>query len=268
MADHETAPGGGRRLVFLGSGTSTGVPVLGCDCEVCTSDDPRNKRTRPSVLIRSAGGDLLIDTTPEMRFQFLRERIGFVHAILYTHAHADHLFGLDDARLFSRWIGGPVPVYCDGPTEESIRRVFHYAFTERALAAPAGGVPKLDFRRVEAGTPFEALGLSILPVALEHGKLPVLGFRIGDLAYCTDVSTIPDQSWPLLEGLDTLILDALRFEPHPTHFNLEQALAAVERLRPRRAYLTHLSHGFDHATIESTLPPGVSLAYDGLSLDF
>ncbi len=257
-----------RQLIVLGSGTSTGVPVIGCECPVCRSDDPRNSRTRCSVLLRLPLGNLLIDTSPEMRLQLVRERVGVVHAIAYTHHHVDHLFGLDDARMFPTKLGGPVPIYCEGETEETIRRVFHYAFEERALGFPAGGVPKLAFERIGPGVPFEVLGQSVLPIRLDHGRFKVLGFRVGDLAYCTDVSQIPDESWPLLEGLDTLILDALRVEPHPTHFNLEQALAAIGRLKPRRAYLTHLSHTLDHAATEATLPPRVALAYDGLSLEF
>ncbi len=257
-----------RRLIFLGTGTSTGVPAIGCDCQVCTSDDPRNRRTRPSVLLELPKGNLLVDTTPEMRLQLLRERIGKVHAIAYTHAHADHLFGLDDARLFPRAIGGPVPVYCEAEVEQSIRTVFHYAFSDQAQRIPSGGVPQLRFERIEPGVSFSLLGQTIVPLRLEHGKFRVLGFRVGDLAYCTDVSRIPEQSWPLLEGLKVLILDALRLEPHPTHFNLEQALEVVDRLRPARTYLTHLSHGFDHGPTESRLPTGVSLAYDGLALTF
>ncbi len=257
-----------RRLVFLGSGTSNGVPVLGCECSVCASPDPRNARTRPSVLLSLPRGNLLIDTTPEMRLQLLRERVRVVHAIAFTHAHADHMLGLDDARAFPRFLGGPVPVFCEEATEESIRRVFHYAFQERLASLPAGYLPKIRFERLAPGVAFEVLGQTILPIRLEHGRTPVLGFRVGDLAYCTDVCRIPEVSWPLLEGLDTLILDALRFEPHPTHFSLSEALAVIERLRPRRAFLTHLSHAFDHGPTESTLPPSVALAYDGLTLDF
>jgi phosphoribosyl 1,2-cyclic phosphate phosphodiesterase len=255
-------------LIILGSGTSTGVPVIGCDCAVCLSDDPRNKRTRCSVLALLPGGNLLIDTSPEMRLQLVRERVGQVHAIAYTHNHADHLFGLDDARMFPRAIGGPVPIYCELETEETIRSVFHYAFTDQAARIPSGGVPRIDFQRIAPGQPFSVLGETVLPIRLEHGRFRVLGFRIGNLAYCTDVSRIPDESWPLLEGLETLIVDALRVEPHPTHFSLAQALEAIERINPARAYLTHLSHGFDHASTEAGLPGRVALAYDGLSLDF
>jgi phosphoribosyl 1,2-cyclic phosphate phosphodiesterase len=257
-----------RRLIFLGTGTSTGVPVLGCDCWVCTSKDPRNQRTRPSVLLAMPGGNLLIDTTPEMRMQLLREGIRRVHAIAYTHHHADHLFGLDDARLFPRWIGGPVPVFCEQETEDCIKRVFAYAFREGVEHMPSGFVPKIHFVRVQPCVPFEVLGESLTPIRLEHGPLPVLGFRIGDLAYCTDVNRIPESSKGLLEGLENLVLDALRIEPHPTHFSLQEALEVIGMLKPRRTWLTHLSHGFDHESTDAALPAGVRLAYDGLSVSF
>ncbi len=268
MLEGATTDRSGRRLVFLGTGTSSGVPTLGCDCPVCTSDDPRNQRTRPSVLIALPRGNLLIDATPEMRLQLLRERVKLVHAIVFTHAHADHLFGLDDLRAFPRHLGGPVPIYCEPSTEATIRQVFHYAFHESLARLPAGHVPKLEFHRIGPGVPFEVRGQTMTPIRLEHGKLDVLGFRVGDLAYCTDVSRIPETSWPLLSNLDTLVLDALRYEPHPTHFSLGEALEVIERLKPRRAFLTHLSHAFDHGPTESTLPAPVALAYDGLSLDF
>lgn len=257
-----------RRFTVLGSGTSTGVPVIGCECAVCLSDDPRNQRTRSSVLLNLPGGNLLVDTSPEMRLQLTRERVGLVHAIAYTHHHVDHLFGLDDARMFPHRLGGPVPVYCELEVEETIRRVFHYAFEERVRSFPAGGVPQIEFERIGPGVPFTVLDQTIMPIRLDHGRFKVLGFRVGDLAYCTDVSSIPEESWPHLEGLDVLILDALRVEPHPTHFNLEQALATIERLKPKQAYLTHLSHGFDHERTNATLPPRVALAYDGLAFDF
>ncbi|HEU5116474.1 MAG TPA: MBL fold metallo-hydrolase [Isosphaeraceae bacterium] len=268
MPDLSSAPIGTRRLRFLGTGTSTGVPAFGCDCSVCLSTDPRNNRTRPSVLLELPQGNAIIDTTPEMRLQLLREKVRHVHAIVYTHAHADHLFGLDDARLFPRTIGGPVPVYCEQEVEETVRSTFPYAFNDQSKRIPSGGVPQLQFHRVEPAQSFALLGDRITPIRLEHGRFRVLGYRIGDLAYCTDVNRIPDESWPLLERLDTLILDALRYEPHPTHFSLEQALQVIERLKPRRAVLTHLSHGFDHEPTESRLPEGVTLAYDGLALTF
>lgn len=257
-----------RRLIFLGTGTSVGVPTFGCDCAVCTSTDPRNHRTRSSVLIELPGGNVLIDTTPEMRLQLLRERINKVHAIVYTHNHADHLFGLDDARMFPRAIGGPVPIHCELETEETIRRAFHYAFDESARKVPTGGLPQIRFERIEPGRSFAVLGQTFMPIRLEHGRFRVLGFRIGDLAYCTDVNAIPEESLAMLQGLDTLILDALRPTPHPTHFSLSEALGVIEKLKPRRAFLTHLSHTFNHPITEATLPETVRLAYDGLALTF
>lgn len=219
-------------------------------------------------MLELPGGRALIDTTPELRLQMLREGYPFADAVLYTHHHADHLLGMDDVRLFSRHIGGPVPVYCEEEVEEAIRRVFSYAFTEQAARTPSGGIPRLAFRRIAPREPFDVLGQRVMPLRLEHGRFRVLGFRFGDLAYCTDVNRVPEESWPLLEGLDILILDALRYTPHPTHFSLEEALAVVERLRPRQTYLTHLSHEFDHGTTGLALPPGVALAYDGLALTF
>jgi len=220
------------------------------------------------VVLELPAGNLLIDTTPEMRLQLLRARIRRVHAIAFTHHHADHLFGLDDARLFPKYTGKPVPLYCETETEEAIRTIFSYAFHERAAAIPMGYLPRFDFATIRPGEPFEVLGQMILPMRLEHGRFRVLGFRIDNLAYCTDVNHIPEETWPQLEGLDTLILDALRYRPHPTHFSLEESLEVVARLKPRQTYLTHLAHDIDHATAESALPPGVALAYDGLTLPF
>ena len=255
-----------RTLIVLVSGGSIGVPVIGCECAVCTSTDPKNSRTRPSVLLQLPAGNILIDTSPELRIQLVRERIPLVHAVLYTHYHVDHLFGLDDVRLFPRKLGHPLPLYCTDEVEEVIRRTFSYAFDPSADLHPANILPKLDFRRI-AADPFEVLGLPITPIPLIHGRFNCLGFRVGDLAYCTDVSEIPAASWPLLEGLDTLILDAVRPGPDlPSHFGLESALEVIDKLKPKRAYLTHLSHGMDPAKI--ALPPGVELAWDGLRVEF
>jgi phosphoribosyl 1,2-cyclic phosphate phosphodiesterase len=213
-------------------------------------------------------GNLLIDTTPEMRIQLLRERVGLVHAIAFTHYHVDHLFGLDDARLFPKYLGRAVPIFCEPDTEATIRRVFDYAFHEKALAIPAGNLPRIHFLPIEPGKPFQVLGETVLPIRLDHGRFKVLGFRVGSLAYCTDVSAIPEESWPLLKGLDILILDALRHQPHPTHLSVDQALEVIRKLEPKRTYLTHLSHSLDHGPTEATLPDHVRLAYDGLTLDF
>jgi phosphoribosyl 1,2-cyclic phosphate phosphodiesterase len=257
-----------RTFVFLGTGTSVGVPMLGCDCAVCRSPNPRNHRTRCSVLIHLPAGNLLIDTTPELRLQLLRENVPVAHAVLYTHYHADHLFGLDDVRLFPKRLGGPLPLYCTDEVEEVIRQAFGYAFHPEAADLPAGVLPKLEFRRITT-EPFEVLGQRVVPVPLGHGWFNVLGFRFDDVAYCTDVSNIPDQSWPLLEGLRVLVIDALRpGKAHPAHFSLEQALAVIERLRPQQAYLTHMGHEMEYETLTARLPPGVAPAYDGLRFEF
>lgn len=255
----------GFELIFLGCGTSTGVPMIGCDCDVCQSTDLRNQRTRPSVLVRTPRGNILFDTSPEMRLQILREKPGPVHAIIYTHGHADHLFGLDDSRLFARQLDGhPVPIYCEADVEALIRTVFAYAFVEETKRFPSGGVPRLKFQTIEPNQPFNVLGYEIQPMRLDHGKFRVLGFRMGDLAYCTDVNRIPEEAWAQLQGLDVLVLDALRFEKHPTHFSLAEALDVIEKLKPRRAYLTHLSHFLEYHSVNAQLPQNVELAYDGL----
>ena len=256
-----------RQFIILGSGTSHGVPMIGCHCDVCSSTNPRDNRTRTGAIIEAPGGNILIDTSPELRIQLLREKIDLVHAVLYTHSHADHLFGLDDLRLFGHYLERPVPLYCEEIVEQQIRTSYNYAFREPYPNAHPGAVPQLEFARI--GTePFDLLGVRIQPIRLWHGNLGVLGFRVNDLAFCTDVSRIPDESWPLLENLDVLILDALRERPHATHFGIGQALEVVERVKPRQAYFTHISHGLDHAATNARLPPGVELAYDGLRLPY
>jgi phosphoribosyl 1,2-cyclic phosphate phosphodiesterase len=258
---------GPRTFTFLGTGTSVGVPMVGCDCAVCRSDDPHNNRYRCAVLIRTPQGNLLIDTPPELRLQLLRERVRLVHAVLFTHYHADHLFGLDDVRPFPRVLGKSVPLYCTGEVEGKIRTAFAYAFGHDAERLPAGMIPKLGFIRITE-EPFEVLGERVTPIPLLHAHFNVFGFRIGDVAYCTDVNEIPRTSWPRLEGLDVLVLDALRPQPHPAHFGLGQALDVIDRFRPKRAFLTHMGHEMDHETINRQLPPHVRLAYDGLSFEF
>lgn len=258
---------GPRTFTFLGTGTSVGVPMLGCDCPVCQSSDPHNQRYRCAALIETPRGRILIDTPPELRLQLLRAHVGFVHAVLYTHYHADHLFGLDDLRPMPRQLGGPVPLYCTGEVEGKIRQSFSYAFGPAAAELPPGFIPKLTFQRITS-EPFTVLGERVVPVPLEHAHFDVFGFRIGDVAYCTDVNKIPQASWPRLEGLQVLVLDALRQAPHPAHFGLDEALDVIAKLRPRQAYLTHMSHEFDHAALSKHLPPNIQPAYDGLSFEF
>lgn len=253
------------QLVVLGTGTSVGVPMVGCNCPVCTSSNPRNNRLRSSVIFGLPEGNLLIDTSPDLRLQLLREGIGLVHAVAFTHEHADHLFGLDDVRLFPFALGHPVPLYCEAEVEERIRKAFDYAFPE-IPPTHKGAVPQLSFVRI--GTePFTALGTAVVPIRLKHGpRFDVLGFRVGNMAYCTDCNEVPEESWPLLEGLDVLILDALRRRGHTTHFSLEEAVEVVERVRPRRAYFTHVSHDLDYEATNAELPPHMQLAYDGLRI--
>ncbi len=245
-----------------------GVPMLGCDCAVCTSTNPKNSRYRCSVLIETPRGNLLIDTTPELRLQLLRARVSLVHAVLYTHYHVDHLFGLDDLRIFPLKLDGPLPIYCTDEVEAVIRQAFSYVFSPDTVDYPPGTVPRLELHRIDE-RPFEVLGEWVTPIPLHHGRFNVYGFRIGKVAYCTDVSSIPDRSWPLLEGLEVLVLDALRpGKPHPTHMCLEQALEAIGRIKPRMAYLTHMAHTMDYDELMRTLPADVEPAYDGLSFRF
>lgn len=254
------------RLVFLGTGTSHGIPVLGCECQVCRSPNPKNFRTRCSVVLGLPEGNLLIDTPPELRLQLLREGIDRIHAVAYTHSHADHLFGLDDLRIFPTYLGGELPVYCEPIVEQRIRIAFDYAFDPEVQQYPAGGVPKLRFFPLHPGEELEILGKPILPIRLDHGRYEVVGFRIGKIAYCTDTSGIPSQSWPLLEGVEVLILDCLRRQPHPTHLHLEAAIQLAKKLRATRTLFTHICHDLDHDTTNASLPPGMELAYDGLQL--
>ena len=256
-----------RTLIVLGCGTSVGVPMIGCDCPVCTSPDPKNNRTRASVLLRVPGGNILIDTGPELRIQLVREKIPLAHAVLFTHYHADHIYGLDDVRLFPLALNAPLPIYCTAEVERVIRQSFQYIFAREAEDLPAGALPKLRFERIDA-EPFTLLGERITPIPLIHGRFDVFGFRIGDLAYCTDANAIPESSWPLLAGLDTLILDCLRpVKEHPSHFALAGALGVIERVKPKRAFLTHLSHQMDAAN-PPPMPGHVTLAFDGQRIEF
>lgn len=248
---------------LLGTGTSMGVPMIGCRCSVCTSTDPHNQRTRAGACVQTPAGRFLIDTPPELRLQLIREQIDLVQAILFTHAHADHIMGLDDVRIFGYKLQGPVRLYCEADVEEVLRRVYSYAFDERTDELHSR--PQLEFVRI-GPEPFELLGVTVRPFRLMHGRTPVLGFRVGNVAYATDCNAIPAESWPLLADLDTLVLDALWDEPHPTHFNVSQALEVIERVRPRRAFLTHVSHRLDYAATNARLPPHVRLAHDGLRL--
>lgn len=264
MHPHQTSDIRGQ-LIFLGTGTSVGVPMVGCACNTCRSDDPRNQRLRCGLAIGLPEGNLLIDTPTDLRTQLLREGLGLVHAVLYTHEHADHLFGLDDLRLFPFYLGHKLPLYCEERVETRIRRSFDYAFENDADTLHPGAVPRLTITRISTA-PFELLGARVIPIRLRHGRLDVLGFRFGNIAYCTDTNGIPDESWPLLEGLDVLILDALRPRPHATHFSLDEAIDVARRVGARQTLFTHLSHELEHAATAASLPPGMQPAYDGLRI--
>ena len=250
------------KITVLGSGTSVGVPTLGCHCAVCTSTDPRDNRLRPSVLVSYGDRRVLIDTTPDFRAQALRARLERVDAVLYTHAHFDHIMGLDDVRPFNFHQKGRIPIYAAPPTMASIQRIFQYIFDGEKKES---NVAQLEPRLIEGG-PVDLFGLEFLPVPVQHGSQTIYGFRFGAAAYLTDHSAIPDSSFDLLRGLDVLFLDALRYKPHPTHSTVARSLETVERLAPRRAFFTHICHDLAHERAESMLPPHVRLAYDGMEI--
>lgn len=254
------------RVTFLGTGTSVGIPVITCSCHVCTSPDPRNRRLRASLLLEwpadtpDGRARVLVDTATDLREQALRARLDRLDAVVYTHAHADHILGLDELRIYNFVHREPIPLYGSEATLETIQRMFGYAFD------PAGvGVPRLEPRPVRER--LELLGAAIELIPVLHGGMEVYALRVGDFAYVTDCNEIPRAAAQRLEGLDTLVIDALRRDPHRSHFSLDEALAEIERLRPRRALLTHLSHAFDHAALEEELPPGVRVATDGMQLE-
>ncbi len=252
------------RVVFLGTGTSHGVPMIACDCAVCTSIDPRDKRTRTSIAVDLGDGvTVLVDTTPDLRAQALREGLRRVDAILYTHGHADHLFGLDDVRRYTAMSGHPMPIYARADTLAEIRMRFGYALG--GGKPDGGGLPRLSLWTI--GGRFCVASQEIVPVPIMHGRREILGFRIGSVGYLTDCSGIPDSSLALLEQLDVLVLDALRRRPHPTHFSLDQAVEMAGRIGARQTYFTHIAHDLGHADTCRTLPSGMALAYDGLSIE-
>jgi phosphoribosyl 1,2-cyclic phosphate phosphodiesterase len=251
------------RVVFLGTGTSHGVPMIGCDCDVCRSTDARDKRTRPSIYLEfDDGGRVLVDTTPDLRTQALRHDLRQLDAIFFTHAHADHVMGLDDVRRFNMINRAPVPIYADERTLADLRRTFAYVFDPDT--AKGGGVPDLRLWRI--GGRFCLGRQEVTPVPIRHGPRMILGFRIGRFAYLTDCNDVPADSLAELAGLHTLVLDALRHRPHPTHFTLEQAVAMARRIGAGQTYFTHIAHDLPHEQTCAALPAGMSLAYDGLSL--
>jgi phosphoribosyl 1,2-cyclic phosphate phosphodiesterase len=255
---------GATSVLVLGTGTSHGVPMIGCDCSTCTSTDPRDRRSRASILLRDPSGHaVLVDTTPDLRAQALTHNVRRVDAIVYTHSHADHVMGLDEVRRFNVLQKATIPCYGDERTLSDLRRIYSYIFEADTQAG--GGIPKVVLTRI-AGE-FCVGSLTIVPIPLMHGARQIFGYRVGSFAYLTDCSAIPDESWPRLAGVRTLILDALRDRPHPTHLSVDQAIEVVQRLRPERAYFTHMCHDLPHAATCARLPAGVELAYDGLAFE-
>jgi len=250
------------KLTVLGSGTSMGVPTLGCHCAVCQSADPHDKRMRPSVLLEYDGRCVVIDTTPDFRSQALRVRLDRLDAVLYTHGHADHVMGLDDVRPFNSKQKVLVPIYGSRETLATLRRQFSYIFDPLPTAS---SLPQVEVHEIRG--PIDLFGVKFVPIRAFHGPHPVLGYRFGRAAYLTDFSVVPEASKELLRGLDDFILDALRYEPHPMHSNVQQSLELVGELEPARAWFTHICHDLGHAATNAKLPEHVRLAYDGLQFE-
>jgi phosphoribosyl 1,2-cyclic phosphate phosphodiesterase len=251
------------RLTVLGSGTSMGVPTIGCDCAVCHSSDPHDRRTRPSLLLEFNDKNVLIDTTPDFREQAIREHIHKIDAVLYTHAHADHILGLDDLRPLSYHRPQKIPLYAQPEAAGFLRNIFSYIFD---ADYKYGGLAQVELHPVDG--PVELFGARFEPVKVMHGDTAITGYRFGTAAYLTDFSEIPEESFAQLKDLDILFLDALRHKPHPTHSTVANSLRVVERVKPQRTFFTHICHDLPHAATNETLPPHVQLSYDGMKLDF
>jgi len=250
------------RLTFLGTGTSQGIPVIGCDCRVCTSRDPKDVRRRASVAIESNGATVIIDTSPEFRLQVLDAGIKHLDAVLFTHAHADHLHGLDDIRGFNHIQNHPIACHGDAKTLAIVRESFRYIFEGTNFG---GGLPEIALGEVTG--PFTAGGIRFEPVEVLHGPVEILGYRFGGAAYITDASSIPGPSMDKLRGLDVLVLNALRYEPHPTHLSVGESIEIAQKLGARRTFFTHICHRLMHAEVSAALPDGVELAYDSLVVE-
>ena len=252
------------RFTILGSGTSSGIPTISCLCPTCTSDDPKDRRLRTSLLIESDTTTIVIDSTPDFRQQMLHHNIKKLDAIIYTHSHFDHIGGFDDIRAYNWTMHSPIKIYLNQTTLDKIQRTFFYAFEEPEQMG--GGVPVVDINMIDS-EPFVIGDIDIQPILLKHGLLDVLGFRIGDFAYCTDTNFIPDSSIAMLSGLDYLIIDALHYKYHPTHFCVDDAISIIDKLQPRyKSYLIHIAHQIKHSVCEEKLPDNIRIAFDGLAI--
>jgi phosphoribosyl 1,2-cyclic phosphate phosphodiesterase len=255
------------RLTFLGTGTSFGVPQIGCDCAVCRSADPRDKRTRSGAALEAGGATILIDTPPELRIQLIAAGLSRVDAVIYTHEHADHINGIDDLRTFSVRRRQPLPIYGPAETLDRLRASFNYIFDDAVRPYEGTSKPTLEMHALEPGRPVSVAGVQVLPLAFDHGHLRVFGYRIGSLAYITDVKSIPEAQRASLRGLDVLVINALWWRSHPTHLSIPEAVETAQALGARRTYLTHLTHETGHAALAQQLPEGIMPAFDGLSVE-
>jgi phosphoribosyl 1,2-cyclic phosphate phosphodiesterase len=255
------------RFTFLGTGTSFGVPQIGCDCAVCRSADPRDKRTRSGAILEAGDATILIDTPPELRIQLIAAGLSRVDAVIYTHEHADHINGIDDLRTFSVRQRRPLPIYGPAETLDRLRTSFSYIFDDAVRPYEGTSKPTLEMHALEPGRPVTIAGVEVLPLAFDHGHLRVFGYRIGSLAYITDVKSIPPAQWESLRGLDVLVINALWWRSHPTHLSIPEAVQTAQSLGARRTYLTHLTHETGHAALAQQLPEGILPAYDGLTVE-
>ncbi len=253
---------GSMRVIVLGCATSTGVPIIGCGCSVCSSDNPRNKRTRCSLFIEASGKNILIDTSPDLRIQAFRHNITRIDAVLYTHSHADHTHGIDELRTYNFMNKMVIPCYGDPQTVSNIMSNFKYIFDG---SFPSGGKPKLSISAVDGD--FYVYGIRIIPIEVEHADWLILGYRIGNMAYLTDCSGIPESSAEKLHGLDLLIIDALRYRPHPAHLSVDQSIEVIREIKPKIAVFTHMGHELDYEKLSKELPENIEPAYDGMEFD-
>ncbi len=249
---------------MLGTGTSAGVPVITCTCDVCTSTNPRNNRLRSSILLRNKDQSILIDCGCDFREQALRWKINQLDAILLTHGHSDHVNGLDEIRIYNWKMGIIMPIYASEGTLDNLRARYDYVFAPKHIG---GGIPKINIVQIDENQPFEVLGHPVLPLPVLHGELPIIGFRIGNFAYVTDASYISEETLRRMEGVRYLILNALRHKPHPTHLNIEQATAIAQRIGAEHTWFTHITHDLDHETTNAELPEGIDLGHDGLEFE-